>query len=177
MHLLAAGTGGSGGGAVVVLVTAVVLVVLVLLVVLVALMCGTGGASGSGGVLVGLLVAPHSGSTQPATLCRFSWDREAAVRLLASQSWTNALVADAIPRWPGPGYITAPLVSACCFDNFTVQVNYNTTHGTTTQGYRLDMTNWATVHLPIEAAPNDFDIRQVLCGECGQCTVICDGLT
>ena len=98
-----------------------------------------------------------------------------AVVLVASA--TNALVADAIPRWPGPGYITAPLVSACCFDNFTVQVNYNTTHGTTTQGYRLDMTNWATVHLPIEAAPNDFDVRQVLRGECGQCTVTCGGLT
>ena len=109
---------------------------------------------------------PHLHATEPA-VCRASWHRDSAVRLLASPSWTSELIKDAIPRWPGPGYKTAHFVSALCFDNFTVQVNYNTTHSSDTQGFRLDMTNWATVHLPLEAAPN-LDIRQVLHGECSQ---------
>jgi hypothetical protein len=87
------------------------------------------------------------------------------VRLLASPAWTANLISDALPRWPGPGYKTVPFVSAVCFDNFTVKVNYNTTHSSDTQGYRLDMTNWATIHLPMDAAPS-LNIAEILLGEC-----------
>ena len=85
------------------------------------------------------------------------------MRLLASQNGTLGIIKEALPRWPGPSYKTCPFVSGVCFDNFTVKVNYNTTHSAESQSYRLDMTNWATVFLPLEAAP-ELNVAQVLLG-------------
>ena len=87
------------------------------------------------------------------------------MRLLASPAWTETLVMDALTRWPGPPYKTTPFISGVCFDNFTVQVNYNTTHSASSPNYRLDMTNWATIYLPMQAAP-ELNIGQVLLGRC-----------
>ena len=90
-------------------------------------------------------------------LGRFSWERDTAVRLLASQNCTLGIIKEALPRWPGPSYKTCPFVSGVCFDNFTVKVNYNTTHSVESQSYRLDMTNWATAAIPL-ATVHDVNV-------------------
>ena len=65
-------------------------------------------------------------------------------------------------RYPGPPYETLPLISGICFDNFTVKVNYNTLHAIDDgMSYRLDMTNWATIHYPRAISPT-LNIARVL---------------
>eukprot|EP00965_Chrysotila_dentata_P163800 5407735-Pleurochrysis_carterae.AAC.1 len=53
-----------------------------------------------------------------------------------------------------PKYDVVDWLSAAVFDNYTEQVNYSAAHNADTQGERMDMTNWATLFLPVEVLPH-----------------------
>ena len=62
-------------------------------------------------------------------------------------------MTDALKELPPLQYPILDGVTAACFDNFTEQMNYSAAHNADTQGQRIDMTNWATLCLPLSSAP------------------------
>eukprot|EP00965_Chrysotila_dentata_P176114 5815402-Pleurochrysis_carterae.AAC.1 len=74
------------------------------------------------------------------------------MRILPSLNWTEAFIVDALALQKDyiPNYKVVDWVSAAVFDNYTEQVNYAAAHNADTQGERLDMTNWATLYLPVD---------------------------
>ena len=76
-------------------------------------------------------------------------------RIVSSQQWTEQLCADAVLCDPGSPYATAGGISAAVFDNFSMQVGYSSyaTSDASKKGYKLDMTNWASVLIPAAAVP------------------------
>ena len=98
---------------------------------------------------------------------RQSWDAiHYFSRIVSSQQWTEQLCADALSCDPGAPYTTASGISAAVFDNFSMQVGYASfaTSDVTKNGYKLDMTNWASVLIPAAAVPGGvFDVNVMLC--------------
>jgi hypothetical protein len=94
---------------------------------------------------------------------REGWQFESALRLLPSYTWTQELIKIGIKRNPGAPFKALGFVSAACFDNFTVQVNYKSLHDLDHHGFRLDMTNWGSITVPKAAAP-DLNIARALAG-------------
>ena len=86
-------------------------------------------------------------------------------RIVSSPQWTEQLCADALLCAPGPPYPTAGGISAAVFDNFSMQVGYSSyaTSDAAKKGYKLDMTNWASIIIPADAVPGGaFDIHAML---------------
>lgn len=77
-------------------------------------------------------------------------------RLVMSREWAEDICELALTRDPGPKYtaVEAGAISAAVFDNFTIQVGYGSYATTDRKGERYDMTNWASVNLPADSAPN-----------------------
>jgi hypothetical protein len=92
---------------------------------------------------------------------RVSWEFESALRLLASYKWTDELISMSIKRNPGAPFKALGFVTAACFDNFTVQVDYKSLHDLDHHGFRLDMTNWGSITIPKAAAP-ELNIARLL---------------
>lgn len=96
------------------------------------------------------------------------WDVLTSLRVLPSIKWTNDLVRDALARNPGPPYEVVDWVSAVVFDNNTTWQNYSARHNADTQGQQLNMTNWATLHLPrrllahLNMHPLRYDRRRLI---------------
>jgi hypothetical protein len=101
---------------------------------------------------------------QSRCLHRESWDIETALKLLPSRRWTEEVIQLAITRNPGPPFKTAYFVSGAVLDNFTVQVDYKSLHDLDHHGYRLDMTNWGTVSIPLLAVGNGVNIPRIIAG-------------
>ena len=83
-------------------------------------------------------------------------------RLVMSPVWTQEICTLAVQHDPGAPYATADGLSAACFDNFTMQVGYGSYATVDSSGYRLDMTNWASLSLPAAAIPAGLNIPQLL---------------
>ena len=77
-------------------------------------------------------------------------------RSIMSSKWTEELCDIAKQRDPGPQYPVVEGITAAVFDNFCMQVGYSSYATSGEAGYRLEMTNWATVFLPAAAMPNGF---------------------
>ena len=89
------------------------------------------------------------------------WAEFSSLRVIPSYNWTDSFVDDCLLQNPGCPYQILDGVSAVVFDNYTEQVNYQATHNSDTQGVRLDMTNWATVYLPLDSMPQ-VDLHRLL---------------
>ena len=76
---------------------------------------------------------------------------------IMSSQWSEDICDLAMRRDPGPPYpIAEGGITAAVFDNFCMQVGYSSAATAGQAGYRLEMTNWATVFLPAAAMPNGF---------------------
>ena len=78
-----------------------------------------------------------------------SWDILCLARVLCSRAWLHSTILPVAKHlFPTP---TDQIegVSATCFDNFTICVGYKGMQTIEQDGYRLDMTNWLTVFLPL----------------------------
>ena len=98
---------------------------------------------------------------------RQTWEAiEFFTRVVSSPQWTEQLCADALLCDTGAPYATAGGISAAVFDNFTIQVGYESKSSADAErnGYRLDMTNWASVLLPATSVPAGgvFNIQAML---------------
>ena len=82
------------------------------------------------------------------------WYDFSSLRIMPSDRWTDQFVADALKRPRPLQYPILDHITACVFDNYTEQMNYHALHNADTQGLRIDMTNWATLYLPLSSAPN-----------------------
>ena len=81
--------------------------------------------------------------------------------LLASYNWVNDFALEAMAHRPGPAYEVLPGVGGCMFDNYTRKVIYSSLQTTDSWGFRLDMTNSASMSIPRELAPIGFDARKI----------------
>ena len=80
------------------------------------------------------------------------WEQLSAIRVLPSRRWIDILVTDALEFNPGPPYEVIDWVTAAVFDNYSTCMNYSAAHNADTQGTRIDMTNWASLSLPLSTA-------------------------
>ena len=93
------------------------------------------------------------------------WDQFATRRILMSDTWTEKeFLPEMHKRYPGAPYEVMEWASFAAFDNFTVKINYKAIKTTETAGYRLDMTNWLTIPIPISILPNT-NFRELYKGE------------
>ena len=64
-------------------------------------------------------------------------------------------------RDPGPTYETLDGVGLAVFDNLTIQVGYKSYSADGLVGFRMDMTNWATIAVPRTLFGLRFDLATV----------------
>jgi len=96
------------------------------------------------------------------------WDMLSMVRVLASRTWVRAtLLPLARMRYPGPRYEVLDCVTAAAYDNFTIQVNYQAMQTEGDDGWRMDMTNWMTIHLPNNTMPAGMSLQNLILGDNG----------
>eukprot|EP00965_Chrysotila_dentata_P163328 5394721-Pleurochrysis_carterae.AAC.1 len=78
------------------------------------------------------------------------------MRIIPSYTRTTDFIAVALVVEPDyvPQYDVLDWVSAAVFNNYTEQVNYSAAHNADSQGERLDMTDWATLYLPLSLLPH-----------------------
>ena len=77
-------------------------------------------------------------------------------RSVMCRTWTESLCDDAIERDPGPSYPVAEGITAAVFDNLQMNVGYSSYATSTSDGRKIEMTNWATVFLPAATMPPTF---------------------
>lgn len=77
--------------------------------------------------------------------------------LLASFSWIDKFLSFAIEFRPPCPYETLPLVGGVMFDNYSRKVLYSSQATVEKHGYMLNMTNWATFHIPSSLSLPDVD--------------------
>ena len=84
------------------------------------------------------------------------WQSFSAMRCLPSYTWTAGIMQEALKRADAATcpYSILDYVSAAVFDNYTEHFNYSARHNADSQGERIDMTNWATLYLPLSSAPD-----------------------
>ena len=85
------------------------------------------------------------------------WNDFASVRTMPAYNWTDDLVTAALKQTRPLQYPIFDGITAACFDNYSSQMNYHAAHNADTQGQRIDMTNWATLYLPLSSSP-DFTL-------------------
>jgi len=73
----------------------------------------------------------------------------------------ESLIIRALERDPGPDYEELSGVGASCFDNLTIRVAYKAYSTQDSTGFRMDMTNWATMTIPRAVATANFDARKI----------------
>ena len=83
-------------------------------------------------------------------------------RSVMSRAWTEQFCETALELDPGARYTTASGLTAAVFDNFTLQCGYGSYYTMDSSGYRMDMTNWASVSLPASAVPGGLDVDAML---------------
>ena len=90
-------------------------------------------------------------------------------KVVSSPQWTAQLCQDALACDPGAPYPTMSGVSAATLDNFSMQVGYQSMVTTDVQsrGYKLDMTNWASILLAASAIPSGTVCIQSMLGTGG----------
>ena len=83
---------------------------------------------------------------------------------IMSRAWVESMCTYALlpENNPGAPYVVASGISGAVFDNFAMQVGFGTYSTMDSTGYRLDMTNWASVVLPAAAVPAGCDIPTML---------------
>ena len=77
-------------------------------------------------------------------------------KIVMSKHWAERISDLGADRDPGPTYAVAEGISAAVFDNLSIKVGYSSYMTGGQSGYRIDMTNWATVFLPSIAMPEGF---------------------
>lgn len=77
--------------------------------------------------------------------------------LLASKTWAERLAQDSLEFRPPPNEPPIPRVAAAVFDNYTRRCLYKSLVSDGDGGYRLDMTNWGSLHLPCFLAHPQFN--------------------
>ena len=77
------------------------------------------------------------------------------------EKWIEQFIADAVKRDPGPTYETLDGVGLAVFDNLTIQVGYKSYSADGLVGFRMDMTNWATIAVPRTLFGLRFDLATV----------------
>ena len=82
---------------------------------------------------------------------------------LMSDWWIEPFIADAVKRDPGAHYVALDGVGLTAFDNCTIQVGYKSYAADGIVGFRMDMTNWATIAIPRTL----FGLRYDLATICG----------
>jgi len=80
---------------------------------------------------------------------------------MLSDAWVESLIIRALERDPGPDYEELSGVGASCFDNLTIRVAYKAYSTQDSTGFRMDMTNWATMTIPRAVATANFDARKI----------------
>lgn len=76
---------------------------------------------------------------------------------LASHKWTEDFIEFATPLRPQCKYAELARVGGVMFDNYTRKVLYSSAVTVERHGYLLNMTNWATIRIPLCVAPPNFD--------------------
>ena len=81
--------------------------------------------------------------------------------LLASVTWTDELISLAIQFRPPCDYKVLDGVGGVCFDNYQRRCQYKSQCTIDSAGNLLGMTNWATVEIPAELAPPNFNALEI----------------
>ena len=81
--------------------------------------------------------------------------------LLASMKWTEDFIDLAIQFRPSCTYKTLKMVAGTCFDNYQRRCQYKSNATIDSAGNLLGMTNWATVEIPAELAPINFNPAEI----------------
>jgi hypothetical protein len=82
-------------------------------------------------------------------MCVQTWDDRSVNKEMVSRTWMKGtFLPRAVKRDPGSKYPLIPLIGAAALDNFTLQCNYHGVQRLESDGWRLDMTNWATIGIP-----------------------------
>jgi hypothetical protein len=102
------------------------------------------------------LLAQGASHTEPPTPPLLPPPPHYFTGVLASVTWAGKFVNIAIQFRPPANYVALPGVAAVVFDNYTRKVNYSSMHTTELFGFRLDMTNSASVSIPKHLAPRIF---------------------